>query len=76
MKINSDLVLFITGGASGLGAATVRHFHALGAKVAIADLNEENMRLLKNELKDRVITLKCDVTNEEDVKNAMEQTVR
>ena len=31
----------ITGGASGLGEATVRHFVSLGAKCAIFDINEE-----------------------------------
>ncbi len=38
-------------------------------------MNEERLNLLKNELKERVITLKCDVTKEEDVKKAIEDTV-
>ncbi len=46
MKIIKDLVFFITGGASGLGEATVREIHALGANVAIADFNEERLELL------------------------------
>eukprot|EP00347_Sterkiella_histriomuscorum_P016238 403353958 len=75
MKITSDLVFFITGGASGLGEATVRELHALGAKIAIADFNEERMELIKNELKERVITIKCDVTLESDVKAAVDKTV-
>jgi NAD(P)-dependent dehydrogenase (short-subunit alcohol dehydrogenase family) len=31
--------------------------------------------LLKNELKDRILCVKCDVTKEEDVKNAIDLTV-
>ena len=76
MKITKDLVFFITGGASGLGEATVREIHALGARVAIADMNEERLALLRTELKDRILTFKCDVTKEEDVKAAIEQTVQ
>ncbi len=43
--------------------------------VAIADINVERMNMLQNELKERLITFKCDVTNEEDVKKAIEGTV-
>ena len=46
MKITGDLVFFITGGASGLGEATVRDIHAMGAKVAVADFNDERLALL------------------------------
>ena len=50
--------------------------HAAGAKVAIADFNVERMELIKKELGDRVITFNCDVTKEEDVKNAIDGTVK
>ena len=76
MKITPDLVFFVTGGASGLGEATVRQLHASGARVSIADMNTERMDMIKGELKDRILTFKCDVTNEEDVKNAIEGTVQ
>ena len=36
-----DKVLFVTGGASGLGAATARRFADEGARVVVADINEE-----------------------------------
>ena len=62
MRIQEGVVVFVTGGASGLGEAAVRMFHAKGASVAIADMNTERLELLTKELKDRVLTIKCDVT--------------
>ena len=50
MKISPDMIVFITGGASGLGEATVRSLHAKGCRVAIADQDETRMAKLKNEL--------------------------
>jgi NAD(P)-dependent dehydrogenase (short-subunit alcohol dehydrogenase family) len=44
----------VTGGASGLGEATVRAFHAAGANVIIADLNQDRGNALVTELGDRV----------------------
>jgi NAD(P)-dependent dehydrogenase (short-subunit alcohol dehydrogenase family) len=43
MRITKDLVFFVTGGASGLGEAAVREVHSHGARVAIADMNEERL---------------------------------
>ena len=40
MKFENSTFI-ITGGASGLGEATVRRFHGAGANVVIADLNSE-----------------------------------
>jgi NAD(P)-dependent dehydrogenase (short-subunit alcohol dehydrogenase family) len=76
MKITKDLVVFITGGASGLGEATVRLLHSLGCKIAIGDIDEERMKSIKSELKERILTIKCDITIEEQVKNAVEETVK
>jgi NAD(P)-dependent dehydrogenase (short-subunit alcohol dehydrogenase family) len=76
MKLTKDLVIFITGGASGLGEATVREVHAAGCKVGVADLNQEALDNLKNELGGRIFTTKCDVSKEEDVKRAIDETVK
>ncbi len=76
MKLTSDLVIFVTGGASGLGEATVRLLHSHGCKVGVADMNEERLKLLETDLKTNIVCIKCDVTKEEDVKNAIEQTVK
>ena len=37
MRIKKGMVVFITGGASGLGEATARLVHSKGASVSIAD---------------------------------------
>lgn len=39
MKIDANLVVVVTGGASGLGLATVKLFLSMKAKVLIADFN-------------------------------------
>ena len=75
MRITKDTVIFVTGGASGLGEAAVRELHSYGAKIAIADWNDERLAFMLKDLKERVITFKCDVTKEEEVKKAIDGTV-
>ena len=41
---------FITGGGSGIGAATARRFAAEGAAVAVADINRDNARAVADEI--------------------------
>ncbi|MGI9616556.1 MAG: SDR family NAD(P)-dependent oxidoreductase [Acidimicrobiales bacterium] len=62
-----DKVAVITGGASGIGAGTVRRFTEEGAKVLIADLDEEKGTALAAELGDSTAFLPTDVSKEEDV---------
>jgi len=50
MKLDSSISAVITGGASGLGAATARALAANGVKVALFDLNEEKGEALAQEL--------------------------
>ena len=57
-------VIIITGGASGLGAASARAAHAKGAKVVIADVNEALGMALATELGGAFV--RCDVTQEAD----------
>ncbi|WP_175988512.1 3-hydroxyacyl-CoA dehydrogenase [Bacillus sp. Marseille-Q1617] len=70
MKIK-DCIAIVTGGASGLGEATVRNLIEKGAKAFILDTNEEKGRMLKQELGDRVGFRSTDVTNEKDVESAL-----
>jgi 3-hydroxyacyl-CoA dehydrogenase / 3-hydroxy-2-methylbutyryl-CoA dehydrogenase len=64
-------VVAVTGGASGLGEATVRHFARLGAKVAIWDTNEEKGAALAEEWAEQAIFVKTDVTDETSVQHAV-----
>jgi NAD(P)-dependent dehydrogenase (short-subunit alcohol dehydrogenase family) len=66
MKL-AETVAIVTGGASGLGEATVRNFVEGGARVAIFDMNAERGESVAKELGDQVIFHKVDVTSEEDV---------
>jgi len=70
-----DKVAVITGGASGLGAATARYFvQEKGAKVVLFDLNEDMGSELVAELgEDAALFVKVDVTDEESVKKAVDQ---
>ena len=50
MKIDSNLVILVTGGSSGLGLALVRMLASAGAKVIIADLNQELAQQIAKEI--------------------------
>ena len=60
----------VTGGASGIGAAAARQLAALGAKVVVADLQEDKGRALADEIGGAFA--KVDVTNTDDIVNAIE----
>ncbi len=67
----SNHTFLVTGGASGLGEATVRYLVAQGANAIIADLNEEAGNALASEFSDNAVFAKCDVTSEDDVQSAI-----
>ena len=68
-------VAFVTGGASGLGEAIVRKLHDNAYSVAVVDLDEERGMKLEKELP-RSLFIKCDVTSEAAVEDAINQTVK
>src|SRR4051812_20598091 len=61
----------VAGGASGLGAATVRHLHERGARVTVADLDAEKGDALAREL--GVAFVACDVREEDQVTAAVDR---
>jgi NAD(P)-dependent dehydrogenase (short-subunit alcohol dehydrogenase family) len=63
MQVNGSTFI-VTGGSSGLGAATVKRFHAAGARVLIADVNLELGQKLADELGPACAFCKTDVTIE------------
>ena len=74
MKLENAVAL-VTGGASGLGEATVRAFVAKGARIAILDRPNSNGEKLAAELgADKAIFTPADVTNTEQVANAVQKT--
>lgn len=71
-----DKVAIVTGGASGLGEATVRLYAEKGAKVSIFDMNDQRGTALSEELGDNVIYINVNVTDEASVKAAIAATVK
>ncbi|PRZ38605.1 NAD(P)-dependent dehydrogenase (short-subunit alcohol dehydrogenase family) [Antricoccus suffuscus] len=68
----SAVSALVTGGASGLGEATVRALHAKGASVTIVDLAEEKGQALAAELGGATTYVKTDVTNPDQVQAAVD----
>jgi NAD(P)-dependent dehydrogenase (short-subunit alcohol dehydrogenase family) len=75
----ADKVIVITGGGSGLGKAMTTYFLELGAKVAITSRNIDKLEAVKLELEEKtggkVLPVKCDVRNYEEVENMMKATL-
>lgn len=70
--------LFITGGDSGMGAATARLAASRGAKVMIASLNEEKLRDLSKEINDAggiCNWIVCDIRDQQQVAKAIQAVV-
>ncbi|MEH0473361.1 SDR family oxidoreductase [Streptomyces sp. B21-097] len=71
-------VAFVTGAGSGIGRTTAVAFARAGARVALADLSgdgaRETARLIE-EAGGQALALVCDVTSEDDVRSALDDTV-
>ena len=70
MKIEGSGAV-VSGGASGLGEATVRRLHEAGAQVVIADVNPEKGEPLAEEL--GATFVQCDVREEDQVQAAVDK---
>ena len=69
----AGMVAMITGGASGLGAATARLFSGAGAKLALCDLNVQAGNALAAELGSNGMFVQTNVTKSEDIQNVLTQ---
>lgn len=67
-----NAVSLVTGGASGLGRATVERLARNGAKVVLADLSTSKGNDVAKELGDNVVFVPVDVSSEKDVENALQ----
>ena len=67
-----DKTALVTGGASGLGGATVRLLAKNGANVVIVDLNSEKGARLASELGDKVRFIETDVSDEDQMHAAVD----
>ena len=67
MGLLDGRVAIVTGAASGFGAEISRHYVAQGAKVVVADMNEQGARAVAAELGDSAIAVKCDVSKSAEV---------
>jgi NAD(P)-dependent dehydrogenase (short-subunit alcohol dehydrogenase family) len=68
-----DKVAIVTGGAGGLGAATSRALHAQGARLVIADVDEEGGRAVAEEVGGEFV--RCDVSSLEENRTLMDREV-
>lgn len=65
----------ITGGTSGIGAATAKLFAKEGAKVIISGRSKDKGKTLANELGDSVTFFEADITNETEIAASIDFTV-
>jgi NAD(P)-dependent dehydrogenase (short-subunit alcohol dehydrogenase family) len=75
MKRLEGRTAIVTGGASGIGAASVRLFAEEGARVLVADMQSERGEALAKALGDAVAFRRVDVSREDDVKGAVDEAV-
>src|SRR3982074_2262089 len=66
MQRFNNRTVIVTGGARGMGASHARGFVAKGANVVIADVLEQEGRTLADELGERAVFARLDVTSDRD----------
>lgn len=78
--IFSDKVVLITGASSGIGAATAQHFASLGASLALAGRNIENLKKVEERCQTqstqaKPLLLTGELTKDSDVKDILDKTI-
>ena len=77
MQIKGSVAL-VTGGASGIGEAVVKHLVRNGAKVVVVDVEQKNIDRVVNDIKEiggEVIGVQADVTSEADTARFIDATL-
>jgi len=75
MKLKNKICV-VTGGASGLGRATVEEFTREGAKVAIFDLNEDEGKALADRLGINVIFCRVNVSDDDSISAGVDAAMK
>jgi len=70
-----EKVAVVTGAAEGNGRAMASRFAELGASVVLADVNEEGMRQTIDQIGERALAVRCDVTRKADIERMIEEAV-
>ena len=75
-----DKVVLITGGSDGLGFASAKLLSEQGAKVVICgrriDYLKEKANIIREATNNEILDIQCDVTNPDQCKNLVEQTIK
>lgn len=66
----------VTGATGGIGAAIAKALHAAGATVAISGRNEDKLKSLASELKERVHVIPADLSSAEDANKLIEDAAK
>ncbi len=74
MKLQNKVAI-ITGAARGIGKAIAERYVKEGAKVVIADLNEEGAKMVASALEKNAVGIKLDVTDQASVERAVADSV-
>lgn len=77
MNLLHSRIAVITGGSGGIGEETARRFLAEGASVVLVDIDQAGLDAARDSLGggDRVLTVKADVSDEEDVQRYVKATI-
>jgi NAD(P)-dependent dehydrogenase (short-subunit alcohol dehydrogenase family) len=75
MKNLQDKIVLVCGGATGIGAQTVRQLSDAGARVALGDINLEGARQTADECEGEVLAIEYDQAEEVSIKALVEQAV-
>lgn len=67
--------VIVTGGAKGIGAGCASVFYRDGANVSIIDVDEDSGRKISSSLGERALFVKCDISKEYQVKDAVKRTI-
>ena len=76
MGMLTNKVAIVTGAASGFGAEISRLYVEEGAKVAVADLNEEGAKAVAAKFGANAVAVKCDVSKSADINNLVAATLK